>query len=107
MAKKLSHGGRYYRAHRERELYRKVVERARWESAREAFLAANPDLSMTDVEFRALAKRSGWLPPEHRTFDQRAHTLARGVDERRRRFVESALGRSVTGTAWRSEYGGR
>jgi hypothetical protein len=97
----LSHGGRFYRAHRERELQRKHDEKARWESSLKAFLEVNSDLSMSEKQFRAEAKRQGWLAPNHSP----KHRPSKRVDVSQRRFVEEALGREYSTEAWDTRYG--
>jgi len=97
----LSHGGRFYRAHRERELQRKRNLDARWRSAHVGFLRTHLDLSISEEEFRAEARREGWLPPNHSP----KRRPSRRVDEGQRSFVEEALGRQYDAPTYDVVYG--
>jgi hypothetical protein len=97
-----SHGGRYYRAHRELELARKSVGRARLDSAHRAFRAAHTDYSGSKRDFARLLREKGWVIPSH---SRRGHPSA-AVLEAERRFVEEGLGRSGRYTTPRYPFAG-
>jgi hypothetical protein len=105
----LSHGGKYYRAHRARELERKQAERARKKSAFVAYDRATLESGDPRTEaqrrrdFNRLYKERGWLVGSHSP--KRPPT--REEAQRQRRFYEEALGRDYTDAEFDIRYGGR
>lgn len=88
--RRLSHGGRYYRSHRDIEIARKRVERVRVDSAYRAFRAVHPDYSDSKRRFVELVREKGWRIPSHSRGGNPPAEILAGE----RRFVEEGLGRS-------------
>lgn len=111
---RLSHGGRYYQVHREREQRRKRYETARWQGLYKAFLDRNPDLSMNLPEFKAEVRRTS---PDHRAHlpthtpnlneEKRAVRLSRREQRLRRETTNRLLGTDYSEEEFETRYGGR
>jgi hypothetical protein len=105
-ATKLSHGGRYYRAHRARENDRKRVERGRIKGFLSAYKDRNPDYRGTVRDLLRAVR--GASPdgkahlPSHSSFH-----VSRREQEYRRKTTERFLGLDYAPSEFESRYGGR